>query len=392
LCAIWGALLTVLADALVAAVEPWFQLPLGVLSAILGSLAILLLLRYGRSGPVAAVTASMPGENRTMRMPLWSFVVLAVLICVALLVGGTAQGESGVWAFWQRVWAGEPLAMTLLDLRLPRLLVDMAAGALLATAGMLLQAVTRNPLAGPEILGVSQMAALVVLLALIFMPELAVAWRFPLAWLGAVLALMIVIGLNLRHGLEPLRVTLTGFAISGVVLAVVSLLMAQFTSNIAQALIWMVGSSYGRTWSDLQAMLPWLVIGLALCAATTRWMDLLQLGDGVAGSLGLSVPSRRVLLIVLASALIAAAVAVVGPVAFIGLLVPHGVRLLGFHRARQRLLAAPLLGATLLASADLLGRVLLAPLDIPLGIATAAIGAPCFLLLLSRVYFSDKRS
>ena len=78
--------------------------------------------------------------------------------------------------------------------------------------------------------------------------------------------------------------------------------------------------------------------------------------------------------------------------AFIGLLVPHGVRLLGFHRARQRLLAAPLLGATLLASADLLGRVLLAPLDIPLGIATAAIGAPLFLLLLSRVYFSDKRS
>jgi ABC-type Fe3+-siderophore transport system permease subunit len=392
LCAIWGALLTVLADTLVAAVEPWFQLPLGVLSAILGSLAILLLLRYGRSAPAAAVTASMPGENRAMRLPLWSFVVLAVLICLALLVAGTAQGESGVCAFWQRVWSGEPLAMTLLDLRLPRLLVDMAAGALLATAGMLLQAVTRNPLAGPEILGVSQMAALVVLLALIFMPELAVAWRFPLAWLGAGLALVIVIGLNLRHGLEPLRVTLTGFAISGVVLAVVSLLMAQFTSNIAQALIWMVGSSYGRTWGDLQAMLPWLVIGLALCAATTRWMDLLQLGDGVAGSLGLSVPSRRVLLIVLASALIAAAVAVVGPVAFIGLLVPHGVRLLGFHRARQRLLAAPLLGATLLASADLLGRVLLAPLDIPLGIATAAIGAPLFLLLLSRVYFSDKRS
>lgn len=391
LCAIWGALLTVLADALVAAVEPWFHLPLGVLSAILGSLAILLLLRYSRSAPTAAISASMPGENQPVRIPLPLFALLAALLCVVLLLVGSALGEPGIGSFWQRVLAGEPAAMTLLDLRLPRLLVDMAAGALLATSGMLLQAVTRNPLAGPEILGVSQMAALAVLLALIFMPELAIAWRFPLAWAGAALALLIVIGLNLRHGLEPLRVTLTGFAISGVVLAVVSLLVAQFTSNIAQALIWMVGSSYGRTWGDLLAMLPWLVVGLGLCAATTRWMDLLQLGDGVAGSLGLSVVSRRVLLIALASALIAAAVAVVGPVAFVGLLVPHGVRLLGFHRARQRLLAAPLLGAALLASADLLGRLLLAPLDIPLGIATAAIGAPCFLLLLSRVYFTTSR-
>lgn len=308
-----------------------------------------------------------------------------------VVVGVLARTGDTPVAFLHALGAGEPHAWALLDLRLPRLLVDAMAGACFALAGVILQAVTRNPLAGPEILGVSQVAALGVLIALVVSPDLLVAWRFPIAWAGAAAALALVIGLNLRHGLEPLRLTLTGFALSGAAMALVGLVIAQFTTNVSQALIWMVGSSHGRTWADAWGMLPWMLLGMAACVGAARWMDLLQLGDGIAASLGLGVARRRIYLAVVAGFLVAVPVAVVGPVAFVGLLVPHGVRLLGYHRSRARLLAAPALGALLLVLADLVGRTVLAPIDMPLGIATAAIGAPCFLVLLGRTYFRRNR-
>jgi len=383
---LWGAVLTLAADGLVRLLAGWISLPLGVLSALLGSLCLLLLLGRLNVGPRAAV-GLLASETATRRGAVWPLAGGLLVLLLGLVLAGLCGGVGpGAWAFLQALLAGAPEARLLLDLRLPRLLVDAGAGALLATSGLLLQAVTRNPLAGPEILGVSQSAGLAVLAAIILVPDLAAEWRFPLAWLGAGLALAWVIGANLRRGLEPLRLVLTGFAISGLVLALSSVLIAQYASNVAQALTWMVGSSYGRTWDDVRALLPWLVLGLGAAGLTARWLDLLGLDEGVASGLGLSVASRRLLLVTLASVLIAAAVAVVGPVAFVGLLVPHGVRLLGLHRARQRLLVAPLLGACLLVLADLLARWSLAPLDIPLGIATAALGAPAFLLLLARSY------
>lgn len=387
---LWGGVLTLAADGLVRLLSGWISLPLGVLSALLGSLCLLLLLGRLSVGPRAAV-GLLASEAGTRRGAAWPLAGGLLVLLLGLVLVGLCGIGPGAWAFLQTLLTGSPEAWILLDLRLPRLLVDAGAGALLATSGLLLQAVTRNPLAGPEILGVSQSAGLAVLGAIILVPDLAAEWRFPLAWLGAGLALAWVIGANLRRGLEPLRLVLTGFAISGLVLALSSVLIAQYASNVAQALTWMVGSSYGRTWDDVRALLPWLVLGLGAASLTARWLDLLGLDEGVASGLGLSVASRRLLLVTLASVLIAAAVAVVGPVAFVGLLVPHGVRLLGLHRARQRLLVAPLLGACLLVLADLLARWSLAPLDIPLGIATAALGAPAFLLLLARSYRRVRR-
>jgi iron complex transport system permease protein len=392
LCAVWGAGLTMFADNLSAWSAGWFALPMGVLSALLGSITLLVLLRTSRPA-VAAAMSFGDGLAVRRRLPLWVFMALAGVLVVGLVVLGAVHGTGeGAAAYLRAVWAGQPQALALLDLRLPRLLVDAMAGACFALSGVILQAVTRNPLAGPDILGVSQLSALGVLIALVLAPELLMVWRFPIAWLGAGVALALVIGLNLRHGLEPLRLTLTGFALSGAAMAVAGLVIAQFTTNAAQALIWMVGSSYGRTWTDVWGMLPWMLLAMAACIGAARWMDLLQLGDGIARSLGLGVARRRIFLVVVAGFLVAVPVAVVGPVAFVGLLVPHGVRLLGYHRSRARLLAAPMLGALLLVLADLLGKNLLAPIDIPLGIATSAIGAPCFLLLLARTYFRRDRS
>lgn len=386
LAALWGAVLTLAADVLVAAVSEIIELPLATLSAILGGLAVILLLRLTKPavGAVTGASATM-GEVSRARVPLGLMVsLLLVLIGVTLWFGlfggGGAIPLSGLLA-------GDAMAWRMLDLRLPRLLVDAAGGALFATSGLILQAVTRNPLASPSVLGISQVSALAVLAGLLLVPEIGVAWRLPFAWAGAALALTIVILLNVRHNLEPLRLILTGFALTGMASGAISLLIGFYSLNVTLALIWMSGSSYGATWGDFQTLAPWLVIGLVLAALGRRWMDLLALGDGVADSLGVGAARKRLLLLVLASFMIAAAVSVLGPVAFVGLLVPHAVRLLGFYQYRDRLIVTPLMGAGLLILADVGGQRLLAPLDLPLGIMTAAIGGPVFLFLLSRTYF-----
>lgn len=388
LCLLWGGVATLAADALGMALAPWLTLPFGVLSAMLGALALLALLHL-RSGTAAHVPSMSRPRDRRWTLPLFAFVPLALMLISGLLLVGTfgdGAAHDTLVQGWFAWLAGDPAALALADLRLPRWCADLGAGALLAMAGVILQDVTRNPLAGPEILGVNQFAGLAVLATLTLAPHLADTWRVGIAWSGAGLALTLAIGLNLRHGLEPMRLTITGFALAGLAMALGSLLLAQYSGNVAQGLIWLVGSSYARTWRDVGLLLPWLLVGAGLAALAARSLDVLRLGTDTARALGLPVLRHRIALITLAAMLTAAAVATVGPVAFVGLLVPHCVRLLGFHRTAHRLVAAPLLGALLLLAADVLARALLAPLDIPLGVATAAVGTPAFLLLLARTW------
>jgi len=383
LAALWGAVLTLTADMLVDGLKVFIELPLGTLSAIIGAIAVILLLRFTHRHTVSGNTGNLMGEGSRLRLPI---APTAVVLFLAL-AGALWLGVFGAGLDLAALARGEQWAWSLFELRLPRLLVDASGGALFATSGLILQAVTRNPLAGPSVLGVNQWAALAVLAGLIWMPGMDTAWRMVFAWVGAGAALVLIIALNVRHGLEPLRLILTGFALTGLAMGLTSLLIAYHSQNVSLALIWMTGSSYAATWSDLFSLLPWAIPGLVLAGLACRWMNLLVLGDGVASSLGLSTNRIRLLLMVLASLLVAASVAILGPVAFVGLLVPHAVRLLGFYDYRDRLVVTPLLGALLLVLADIAGQRVLAPLDIPLGIMTAAIGAPIFLVLLGRTYF-----
>ncbi|ONF42763.1 iron-hydroxamate transporter permease [Marinobacter lutaoensis] len=384
LAALWGAVLTLAADVLVASLPHWLELPLGTLSAMLGALAVLWLLRLSRGRSLPGPADGGVPEPVGRRLPLRPTVLLLALALVWALWSGVLGGDLPISL--AALVRGDGWAWTLLDLRLPRLLVDAFGGILFALSGLILQAVTRNPLASPSVLGVSQMAALAVLAGLVMAPDLPVPWRLPIAWAGAVLGLGLILGLNLRHGLEPLRLILTGFALTGLAMALTSLLIAYYSQNVTLALVWMSGSSYASTWTEVWSLLPWVGLGLLLAWLGRRWLDLLALGDGVADSLGLAAARKRLWLLILASLMIAAAVSVLGPVAFVGLLVPHAVRLMGFRGYRDRLRVTPWLGALLLVSADLLGQRLLAPLDVPLGIMTAALGAPLFLLLLTRTY------
>jgi iron complex transport system permease protein len=259
----------------------------------------------------------------------------------------------------------------------------MMAGALLAASGALLQSVVRNPLAGPEVLGVTQGAGLAVLLALVATPMLSRPLMLAAALSGGGVVLTITLLLNRRHRLAALPVALTGIALGGLCVALSQWLMVENSVEQARLLVWLVGGTYGRSAADAAALLPWLVLAIPLVYLLVRPLDLLMLGEQSAAALGVPVARLRLVALVLATMLASAAVASVGPVVFVGLITPHFANLLGFHTHRQRVPAAMLLGAILLGLADVLGRTLLAPTEVPAGAMTALMGAPYLLGMLA---------
>ncbi|WP_232629010.1 iron chelate uptake ABC transporter family permease subunit, partial [Methylobacterium sp. Leaf118] len=299
---------------------------------------------------------------------------------------GLAWGETWLAPVrWAAALAGtDPEAGLILGIRAPRLAVAAIAGMMLAASGVVLQSVVRNALAGPELLGVTQGAALATLVGLLIVPLIGRPETFALALTGGLMTLGLILAINRRRRFAPLPVALTGLAFSGLFAALTYAVIVETSAQPARAFVWLVGGTYGRAWPDAVALLPWLLASLPALALLSRPLDLLTLGDDAAAGLGLNVGLLRALALTLAAVLASAAVAIVGPLAFVGLLTPHLARLIGFHAHGDRLPVAMLLGALLTVAADILGRGLLAPKEIPAGALTAMIGAPYFLWLMAR--------
>ncbi|MBA3582660.1 MAG: iron ABC transporter permease [Gammaproteobacteria bacterium] len=306
---------------------------------------------------------------------------LALLLAVSL---GISLGSAG-W-YWPLSFAdASSPAFIKIDvigeLRMARVIAGAVVGALLALAGVLLQIVLRNPLAEPFVLGVSGGASASVLLVITF------GWTFlplPLAaWLGALLSLICLIGLSARHSASPERILLMGVVLAtgwGAVLSFLLSLGAQ--QQLQVALFWLLG--------DLSVAQHW-PIALAILIVVFIWahsiapiLDILIHGNTLAYHAGINVQRVQLMVLIMASLACAAAVACAGPIGFIGLIVPHVLRLSGVRRHRYLLSASILLGAALLVFADTLARVWLAPQQLPVGVCTALIGVPLFIYLLRR--------
>jgi len=270
-------------------------------------------------------------------------------------------------------------------LRLPRTLVAVAVGAALAVAGAIMQGLTRNPLAAPELTGVTAGAGLAAVLLIVAVPA-APLGLLPLAALaGALAAALLVYALAWSRGDSPLRLILVGIGLTSVAGALTTLLLTfGEIEEATRALIWLTGSVYGRGWDDLAAILPWLALFLPLAAILAPQLDALGLGEEVARGLGSRVALGRGLLLLTAAALAAAAVAAAGTVGFVGLIAPHLARRLVGPAHAGLLPTAALAGALIVTLADLVGRTVAAPIEIPCGIVTAVIGAPFFIFLLYR--------
>lgn len=286
--------------------------------------------------------------------------------------------------------ANPDYAFVITTLRLPRALVALLVGMGLAIAGTILQGLTRNPLAAPEIIGIDSGASLVAVAFIVLFPGLPVAW-LPVAWLpvaafvGGLGAAIVLYLLAWNQGSSPMRLILVGIGLTAFTSSLTSLMITFGEINaVSQALVWLTGSVYGRSWEHLWPLLPWLVVFIPLSLVLARDLDTLNLGDNLAQGLGSRVEWTRSLFLLCTVALAGASVATAGTIGFVGLMAPHLARQLVGPSHAGLIPVAALTGACIVELADLVGRLLFAPLELPCGVITAIIGAPYFLWLLSR--------
>lgn len=271
----------------------------------------------------------------------------------------------------------------ILDLRLPRMLIGLLVGACLAVAGALLQGVMKNPLADPGIIGVTAGGGLMASTTMLILPQFS--YLLPIsAFIGAFVTAMVIYFLAWDKGASPLKIILAGVAINALLGAVQNGIMVIFSDRVQSVIPWLSGGLNGRSWYHLEFMAPYALVGLALSILAIKPANLLQLGDDSAKLLGQKVELQRFLLISLAAFLAGAAVSVAGLIGFVGLVVPHAIRLLIGEDYRYLLPLSAFGGAILVALADTVARSWFDPIELPVGILLAALGAPFFLYLLKK--------
>lgn len=319
---------------------------------------------------------------------LFSFVAAVFLGVVDIPAADVASVLTG---------SGSPEARSIvLDIRLPRIVTGILAGIQFAVAGLLLQTITRNPLADPSLMGVSQGATLTVTVFLLFtvyifnpgsntVAELPIAWLPPAGMAGGLAAGGIIYLMAFRLDLSPLRITLCGIAIGAVLHALaIGLIAGWGSARIEIILEWLSGSLYARTWDHAIFLLPFTIAGLIILPLIYRPLVLLQFDSAVARSFGLSYRKQFSLALLVSCALAASAVGAVGPIVFVGLMVPHLARFLAGRHFPLVLPLTVVLGAAIVTLADLIGRLVGHAEEVPIGVVTAIVGVPVLLALLRK--------
>ena len=269
------------------------------------------------------------------------------------------------------------------NIRLPRTIVALLVGVNLSLSGAILQAVMKNPLADPHIIGISSGAGLFGIFVMMIFGDAGLLVT-PAAFVGAMLAATMIYLLAWKDGIRPIRVILAGVAVSAFLGAGISALLIFYSDKVHGALLWMVGGLSARSWQHVEILLPYSIAGTVLTFLAARHLNVLQLGDEVAKGLGLRVNLVRTFLTATAALLAASAVCVVGLLGFVGLIVPHTARLILGSDYRILLPGAALLGAAVVTISDTVARTVFAPTELPVGILMAMLGAPFFLYLLRK--------
>jgi iron complex transport system permease protein len=321
------------------------------------------------------------------RLP--TLLLILLLLSFGAIVVSVQQGEYPIATLdiiktLMGIDTGNPdHAFVVYTLRLARTLVAFLVGMSLAISGTIFQGLTRNPLADPSIIGINEGAGLAAVATIVLFPDAPVSALPIAAFLGALVMAILIYSLAWQGGSSPILLILLGVGLSAIAGAFSSLLMTfGAIEDVSQALVWLAGSVYGRTWEQFFSFLPWVVIGVPVALSLSRHLNVLNLGDDVAKSLGSQVEWQRGLLVLVAVALAGAAVATAGMVGFVGLIAPHvGRQLIGANHQNLLPITA-ILGGLLVTLADLVGRTVFAPVELPCGVVTAAIGAPFFLYLL----------
>lgn len=375
-----------------------------------------------KNQPPAAPFSASGGmsRNRTPRQRKCFFVLLTIAIVSAAVIllsvsfqisGGayrTSQSEvwnaltsADVWGnpgFLLRLVLGNSVCdflsvpqpdsvpvsvMIIWTIRLPRVLVGLLVGLNLAFAGSIFQAITRNEMASPYLLGINQGAGLMIILTLVLFPALTAFLPF-FAMVGGMIAFLIVYAIAWNHGASPVRLILAGVIVGAVASAIqtgLQFLISDITV-IQNAMSWMSGSIIGANWGHVRTILPWSILTVIISMSLTRYLDILMLGDQTAASLGLNVEKWRFILASVGIMAAASSVAAAGLVGFVGLIVPHIVRSLVGSQHKRMFIGCLCAGPALMALADVVSRLMFNPIQLPVGAITGTVGGLFFLILM----------
>lgn len=390
--ALWGAVLITGADVLARMVRSGMgEVPVGAVMAVIGApWLIWLVLRKMKAISGSAGSVSMSVVGRPMKIRYSRLVVILFLLVIALILVSMTMGATQVpiRQLWASLIGSDSAASysVILNLRLPRTLVSAGAGIALAVSGVLIQSAVRNPLADASIIGITSGAGFGALAVLIAWPQLPISLLPIAAIIGAVGSAAIVFAFAWRKGLNPSVLILLGIAVSAIGAAGIQVLIVRGSLWGSTGFIWLTGTTYGRTWDQVNTIAIFLLVLLPLAWNLGRRFDLLAFGDDSSIGFGLPVRGTRLAAMAVGVLLAAGAVACVGTIGFLGLMAPHAVRVLIGHNTRHSIVLSSLLGALLLVLADTVGRTVMAPTEIPSGILITLLGAPYFLFLMFRTF------
>ena len=375
-----GALLLAATDLLLQSLTRFWPvlIPTGAMTALLGAPLLLWLIprlsfKATPRATVGLVVARHPAPARFIAILVAGLVVVML---ASLLFG---QGMNGWgWPSWFR-WQAQ------LEWRLPRTLAAGAAGVLLALAGTLLQRVSNNPMASPELLGVSGGTFMGVIVTALLLPALPLPMMLLGGLIGAFGCLLLLVLVNRKHGFQPERILLSGIAITALFEPLQAIALANGDLRVQQLLSWMSGSTYYVTLPVAYGLTGLALLMLTACLLVSRWLDLMPMGPAVATALGIRLNRAQLIILLLVAVLTASATMVIGPLSFAGLLAPHMAKLMGLVRARWHLLGAAGCGALLMVLADWVGQQILFPQEVPVGLVSTLLGGAYFMWCLRRL-------
>lgn len=308
---------------------------------------------------------------------------VAILLLIDILIG---MSDIGIKEIIDSIisYSGSKQDLIIRTVRLPRVLLCILIGASMAISGLIMQNLTRNPLASPQILGINSGATLSVVVIMVFFPLLGYKAKILGAFLGAGVIGLFVHVIGTVKNLSPLKITLVGISIQLFLSSITKSIMLFNESKTSDLVFWMIGGVHHAQFIHIMAILPWFILSIVLTILISNSMDTLKMGDSVAISLGENVKLTKTVATIVVILLSSSSVAIAGPISFVGLITPHIISKLGGRNFRQNFILCGIYGANLLLLSDIISKILKYPYESPVGIVTSFIGAVFYIFLANK--------
>ncbi|EOW3974869.1 Fe(3+)-hydroxamate ABC transporter permease FhuB [Vibrio parahaemolyticus] len=352
-------------------------IPSGVAAAAIGAPALIWFTRKKLTATDQQNLSMSQGKTALSNAAVWGIAVMGIIgiLAYSFVTHGISGIEFAIPGEFQ--W----------QLRWPRMISAISVGVALSIAGIILQRIVYNPLASPDILGVSSGATFAIIITGVMVGSVLAAFNWGVAFLGSLTVLMLLLIIGKRSHFNPSNFVLSGIALSALLQALVQFALAQGSGESYKILLWLTGSTYRVTSTSALVLLISVLVLLAIVLALSRWLTLISIGRAFSNARGLNPSSANTILLVIVALLCAFSTATVGPVSFVGLVAPHMAMMLGARKVKEQLFVGSLIGATLMVWADWLGQIAIYPSQIAAGTLVAIIGSTYFLFLMFKSKF-----